>query len=518
MTNAYQFSDTMTWTLSKHTLKFGADIRYNELDNEAAFNSKGTFNFDNLQAYMNNIAARVQQALQTASFTATQWQSYFFAQDDFRVTPALTLNLGLRYEISDVPLGFFGATDPESLGALVPGPVKKDTNNWAPRVGFAWNPQTNNRWFGNSETVIRGGFGIAYDVLFYNLLTVNASNYPRIVTLDVTDQRNLYPTLLTGSATPTFNPLAAWTNSAEDTESPESRFYSLTLQRAIGNYTFEVGYSGSRGYKGINQIDMNPAILTAEQAAAVAAAQSTAVIPSVQQRRLFPQFGNRVTIPATVGPDGNDVEARSEYNAIFFSGNKRFSDGLQFGGSYTYSRWYSNNDASLGEGGTDGSSQRPQSMFDYEAEWSRSQFDRPHRFTVNYIYEIPGPREGWTGRLLGGWQISGVTQAQSGRPFTILTGVDSSGDGNTGSDRPNINPAGSFVWDDDHKTFTNNGFYVAPLGYQQPAAEPGPGQRQRAAQLGAERRVLEHRPRAVQADRHRSARRVLSFASTRSTR
>ena len=177
----------------------------------------------------------------------------------------------------------------------MPGPVKKDTNNWAPRVGFAWNPQTNNRWFGNSETVIRGGFGIAYDVLFYNLLTVNGSNYPRIVTLDVTDQRNLYPTLLTGSATPTFNPLAAYTNSAEDTESPESRFYSLTLQRAIGNYTFEVGYSGSRGYKGINQIEMNPSTLTPEQAAAVAAAQSTAVIPTVQQRRIFPQFGSRVT-------------------------------------------------------------------------------------------------------------------------------------------------------------------------------------------------------------------------------
>ena len=95
MTNAYQFSDTMTWTLSKHTLKFGADIRYNDVDNQAAFNSKGSFTFDNLQAYMNNIASRVQQALQTSSWVATQWQSYFFAQDDFRVTPALTLNLGL---------------------------------------------------------------------------------------------------------------------------------------------------------------------------------------------------------------------------------------------------------------------------------------------------------------------------------------------------------------------------------------------------------------------------------------
>ena len=66
--------------------------------------------------------------------------------------------------------------------------------------------------------------------------------------------------------------------------------------------------------------------------------------------------------------------------------------------------------------------------------------------------------------MLGGWQISGVTSKQSGRPFTIFTGVDSSGDANTGSDRPNINGSGSFVWDEAHMNFTNNGYYVVPLG------------------------------------------------------
>jgi hypothetical protein len=466
ISDAYQFSDTLTWTLSKHTMKFGADVRYNMVDNQAAFNSKGNFTFDSLQDYVNNFASRYVQALQTSSWEAEQWQGFFFAQDDFRVTPDLTVNLGLRYELSGVPLGLFGQTDAESLASLTPGPVKMDKNNWAPRAGFAWNPKSNNWFMGNQESVIRGGFGMGYDVLFYNLLVVNASNYPRLVTLDVTNQQDLYPNLITGGATPVFNPLAAYTNSQEDTEAPESRFYSLTFQRAMGNYTFEVGYSGSRGYKGINQIDINPAILTPAQAAAVAAAQSTAVIPTVQQRRLFPAIGVRTLIPATIGPGGNDVEARSEYNAIFVSANRRLSNGIQFAGSYTFSKWMSNNDASLGEGGTGdgGSSQRPQDYFNYEAEWSRSQFDRPHRFSVSYLWEIPGPTTGIMGQVLGGWQISGVTQAQSGRPFTIFTGVDSSGDGNTGSDRPNINPAGSFTWDDDHRNFTNSGYYVVPLG------------------------------------------------------
>ena len=461
LTDSYQFSNALTWNAAKHSLKFGADVRYNDVDNRAAFDSKGTFVFDSLQDFMNNSAFSVAQALQTSSWMAKQWQSYLFIQDDFRVTPQLTLNLGIRYEISEVPLGMFGAEDQTVRDALVPGPVKRDTNNWAPRVGFAWSPRSQNALIGDGKTVVRGGYGLAYDVLFYNLLVVNASNYPRVVTNTQFNVLDLYPNRLTGSATPVFNPLNTWTNSAENTENPESRFYSVTVQRELGNYLFEAGYSGSRGYKGINQIHANPGILTEAQAATIRAGGT---IPTLQNRRLIPTIGPRTLIPAYIGPGGNDVEARSEYNAIFVSGNRRLRNGLMVHASYTFSRWMSNNDASLGEGGTESSSQRPQNMFNYEAEWSRSNFDRPHRFSVSYIWEVPGPRSGLLGQMIGGWQLSGVTSGQSGRPFTILTGVDSSGDGNLGSDRPNINSSGSFVWDERHRNFTNNGYYVAPVG------------------------------------------------------
>ena len=469
-TKSYQFSNTLTWTRARHSMKFGADLRYNDAFNESGFNTKGTFVFDNVQDFMNNEPSRLQLALSTSSWHAKQWQSFFFVQDDFRVTPNLTLNLGLRYEISEVPFGLFGAEEQQVRDALVPGPVKMDTDNWAPRVGFAYSPQSSNRWLGEGKTVVRGGYGVAYDVLFFNLLTVNGSNYPRISNLDEQNReaiRNLYPNLIGGSSQVTFNPLNGWTNSPEDTESPESRFYSLTVQREVGRYLFEVGYSGSRGAKGINQIIMNPAILTPEQAALVAATRSNTAngaLPSLQSRRIFPNLGVRTVIPAYVGPGGNDVEAKSKYNAVFVSAQRRLANGLQFNTSYTFSRWTSNNDASLAEQGTQGSSQRPQNMFDMDAEWSRSQYDRPHRFTVSYIWEVPGPRTGILGQIVGGWQFSGVTQTQSGRPITIFTGVDSNGDSNTGSDRPNINPSGSFAWDKDHRNFTNNGYYVVPLG------------------------------------------------------
>jgi hypothetical protein len=461
ITDAYQFSNTSSWNAGKHSLKFGADIRLNDVTNNAAFDSKGSFTFDNLQAYMNNSASRIAQALQTASFEVQQWQTYFFVQDDFRLSSDLTLNLGLRYEWSDVPFGMFGTTDPQVKAAMVPGPAQTDNNNWAPRVGVAYSPRTNDRFLGDGKTVFRGGWGIGYDVIFYNLLTV-ATN-PNVNTLIVNNVNDQYPTTLTGSSTPVFNPLNAWTNMPENLENPESRFYSLTMQRELGNYLFEVGYSGSRGAKGINQVIVNPAVLTPEQAATVRAGGT---IPSAQARRVNPAFGQRTLIPAYVGPGGNDVEAKSEYNALFVSANRRLRRGLMVNTSYTYSKWMSNNDASLGEGGTGQSSQRPQSMFDYEAEWSRSQFDRPHRLAVSYIWEIPGPRTGVLGQIIGGWQLSGVTAGQSGQPFTIITGVDSNGDFTDAglSDRPNINTSGSFVWDEDHKTFTNNGYYTAPLG------------------------------------------------------
>ena len=464
VTDSYQFNNTTTWTKGKHTLKLGADIRYNKVDNQAAFDSKGTFTFNSLQDFMNNTAFSLAQALQTASWKANQWQTAFFAQDDFRVTPDLTLSLGLRYELSTVPLGMFGAYDAESLGALVPGPVQKDTNNWAPRVGFNWSPRSSNSLLGDGKTVFRGGFGMGYDVLFYNLLTVNASNYPRVVVANLFNVQDAYPNLLPASASPVFNPLAGYVNSVEDTVSPDAKYWSFSIGREIGEFVVEVGYTGSKSGHGINQVLANPAVLTAEQAALVASTKNPNAIPSVQLRRVYPQYGARTLIPAYVGPGGNDVEARSTYNGVYAQVQKRLNHGVQFGLSYTRSKFESNNDASLGEGGTDASPQRPQSDFDYASEWSLSAFDIPNRFVASYLWEIPGPKSGLWRQVLGGWQLSGVTQFQSGRPFTIRTGVDSNGDSSAGSDRPNWTGGCGVTWDKEHKTFTNDGCYSTPLG------------------------------------------------------
>ena len=206
--------------------------------------------------------------------------------------------------------------------------------------------------------MFRGGFGMGYDVLFYNLLTVNGSNYPRIATASINNVLDIYPNLLQAGGSAVFSPLNAYTNSPADTVNPDSKFWSFSIARELGDFVAEVGYTGSRSGHGINQIHANPSVLTREQAALVAATQNANAIPSVQARRVYPQYGVRTLIPAYVGPADNDVEARSEYNGVYVQLSKRFSHGLQFATSYTRSKFESNNDASLGETGTDGSSQR----------------------------------------------------------------------------------------------------------------------------------------------------------------
>lgn len=467
----FQFSDTMTANFGNHTIKFGFDIRRNILDNFSGFDFKGTFTFANLQDYLNNNASAFTQAFSAAIFDAKQWQQGFFVQDDWRIRPNLTLNLGLRYESANVPFGFFGSTDPAQNAALVPRPVKTDRNNVAPVFGFAYSPSFDSGLgkflFGNGLSSIRGGFRTAFDVLFYNILVVNAANFPITTSVTQTNVLDVFPNLAPPTTFPTFNPLATFVNSPSDLQNPESYLYSLAFQREFYRQFFlEVGYTGSRSIHQINQLQNNAPILTAAQIATVRATLNANSIPSVQARRVFPQFGSRVIIAS---------DAQATYNAGYVSLKKRFANNLLFDVAYTFSKLMSNNDESLGVAAiTGGSPQVPQDFFNYTAEKSVSAFDRTHRFVINYLYEVPIPgfmkRNALSKAIFGGLQISGITAYQSGQPFTILTGVDSNGNGTAGSDRPNWNPNGILNLDPvtgNWRTFTSplvGGAFFVPLG------------------------------------------------------
>jgi hypothetical protein len=475
----YQFQDAATFFTGRNSFKFGGDVRKSLLS-RARFvaNSKGTWTFANLQDYLNNDATTVVRAiLQTSpeGLSVDEWSQFYFFQDDIKATRDLTVNLGLRYEYTTTPMGFLGTTDPAVRAVGVQGPARADKNNWAPRVGFAYSPSAPSgalgRLLGNGKTSIRGGFGMGYDVLFYNLILNTFQSYPYVTNVQRTRPAttNLFPTLPTDS--PVLNPLNTFINVPEDIENPTTNFWSLSLQRELGsNYVLELGYTGNRSYHQLRQSQYNPGILTPSQAATVIASGNP---NSVTVQRLNPAWGSRQII---------ESGANGEYHAGYVKFDKRLSRGLLVGANYTWSVNMSdadepNNvqDSATGAGLTPSSPQIPQSFLNFRNEWSRSAFDRPHRFVIHYLYEIPwfASSPAALRQVFGGWQISGFTEYQSGQPFTITTGVDTVGSVGLGTfpARPNYNPNGIIRKDpvtDDFRTFftprDGTGIVVTQLG------------------------------------------------------
>jgi len=471
--NTFQYQDVATYLRGKHSLKFGADFRRIRLFDINGFNTKGTWIFDSLADFLNNNASQLTRALRTATSDSRQNLMYFFFQDDFKVTRNLTLNLGLRYEYTSIPLGFFGATQPEVLATGVPGPVRPDKNNWAPRFGFAYSPSSKEGWLGrllgDGQTVIRGGFGVSYDVLFFNLASNAATNYPRTIVDNQFQLANVFPQLPPPQTTaPVFTPLAGFVNFLQDSQNPTTHFYSFSIQRQFSkDYIFEIGYTGSRSYHQIAQGQLNPGILTPQQAQTVIATRSTASIPSVQARRVHPEWGSRTTFPTS---------ANANYNALFLRFDKRLSHGLTVGANYTWSALHSDNDESLAVTNlADSSPPVPQDYRNVRPEWAPSAFDRPHRLVFFYSYQTPWFSSGAANsavlrQVFKGWEVSGFSEWQSGQPFTIRTGVDSLGNGRPDSARPNYNPSGILLKDpveDNMRTFVSpingTGLFITPL-------------------------------------------------------
>jgi hypothetical protein len=471
----YQFQNVSSYVMGRHTLKAGFDLARTRMDNDNAPNSKGTWVFPSLESFMNNNPQSLTQLVVAQSrYSFAQLRQGYFFQDDMKVTRNLMVNLGLRYELQSVPLGFFGATSQQELDALVPGPVKRDNNNFAPRIGFAYSPQFESgmlgKLFGDGRSSIRGGFGIGYDALFYNLLTSPALNYPRNSPYQTTQTQlvDVFPTQYPPQTTPpTFNPMFVFANLPSDTQRPTSHYWSLSAQRQLNqNYILELGYIGNRSYHLLRQSQANPGVLdpakaeyvrtnctfatlnTCENPAGFPLSPFVITNPTTDSGRRDPRFGSRPLLEAS---------GQAEYHAAYVRLEKKFSSGLQFGVNYTWSANLSDSeDILLNDALLLGSSPaNPQDYRDRRNEWARSVLDRPHRLSAQYTYRIPGFTTSSSAVLrhaLSGWQVSGFTELQSGQPFTIRIGRDAIGNGlsdASAAGRPNYNPNGILIKDAD---------------------------------------------------------------------
>jgi carboxypeptidase family protein len=454
----YEWQDVTSHLAGRHAIKLGADIAVRDFYDPAVSNSRGTWQFSGLALFLNSQPTSYTQTAESQAFDSRHLLQAYFAQDDFRVRPTLTITLGVRYELRNAPHGYFGAGTPDVAAVGVPGPVEPDRNNIAPRAGLAWSPNPKGRMVrrivGAGRTVFRGGFGIAYD-WFGDAIAggVGNTNYPRARSfqIDLSEATNLYPNVVVKPAKG-LDPAATFVNLPQYAQLPTVNFYSFAIQRQIAkDYIVELGYAGNRDYHVGNRVERNPAVLTQAQANSVIAAGVLTVIPGAQQRRLHPAWGSRVVY---------ETSFLGRYNALYARFDKHLSCGFLLGATYTYSSALTN-------------ASPPQQFFDYRLETGRSTNDRPHRAVIHFVYESPAPRAGWR-MLFGGWRLAGFSEWQSGQPFSVTTGVDSTGVGPStagASSRPDYSPSGIIALD----TVTGNmrsfqtpingsGIFVTPLG------------------------------------------------------
>lgn len=465
----YQLQNVSTYSVGRHSLQFGIDLVQSRLFTNTGANSKGTWVFPNFTAFLNNSPTQLTQLLsEPAKYSFRQLRQNYFLQDDIKITPNFTANIGIRYETASVPLGLFGTTDPALLAALVPGPVKRDTNNFAPRIGFAYSPTPQsgfwNRVFGDGKSSVRGGFGMAYDPIFYALLSNIAPNYPRTnqQVNTASELIDVFPALTPKNPViPAFSPTLNFVNFPSDSQNPTTHYWTLSVQRQFGGETgqdfiLELGYIGNRSYHLLRQGQANPGVTSPEKAAAVLAGCTAATISTCTNppgfpnspARLNPTLGQRTLLETT---------GQGEYHGGYAQFTRKIGHALRFGANYTFSADFSdseeifNDSVSSLDGGIAASSpQIPQDYSRRDLEWSRSVFDRPHRFSIHYAYRIPwfANSSALLDNVFEGWQLSGFWEIQSGQPFTIRVGVDTLGlTNNATSARPDYNPGGILIPD-----------------------------------------------------------------------
>jgi len=420
-----EWTENLGWTNGNHSMKFGYNALRYDLNSLFAPNSRGAISYSSLNNFLNDVSNGVQNAAGDFRVRPITWEHSFFGQDDWRVNPDLTLNLGLRYEYITTPFGYFSNTSP-------------DTNNFGPRLGFAWNPK--NRFNGNF--VLRAGYAISYDQVFQNILLNVARNYPRVVTNSLTTCTgcaaflgfgNIPLTATTGTnltqqgvttvrgffaRTPDNFPAALaavldyrYYGLNTKAKSPMSQQWTVSLQYQLGrDYVIKAEYIGTKGSDLVREIETNYGFSA----------------PLGNGLRLDPNKGSIVV--------GNGL-ANSIYHSGQFTLERRFSEikigGINWGSSlfnmnYTYSSFISESDDVLG-----GQTNRtiPSDPRNPHADRARSGFDQPHRFVMSYVWNSPAlfKDNGFLSRIASDWEIAGVTTLASGIPFTIYNANNAAG-------------------------------------------------------------------------------------------
>ena len=420
----FEYHDNLNFTSGRHSFNFGATFKRIHNNYSQVFRNGGDFIFDGIRQFLENDARQFGFLLPDSDPIKGMRQTLggLFIQDDFKLAPNLTLNFGLRYD--------FATTWKEVNGklAVLKDPINDaehtvtdqlfgnnpSLNNFAPRVGFAWDPT------GEGRTSIRGGFGVFYDLLTSAYLSLIHLNPPFLNNGNVNNPP--FPDVLDsiigpGASVSPRADIVVW-----DARQPYRMQWSLSIQRDLF-----AGMGASVSYVGSHALNLG----RADDGFNVRVPQFLSDgrpfwdpnQPSAPRRN--PNFGTFRVRPL----DGHSV-----YHSLQTSLRRRFAQGVQFQIAYTYSKTLDDN-SSIFNGNDTSNGEPVMNTFNRLQDRGRADFDIPHSFSSNFTVELPfGSGKpfgaGLTGaadKILSGWGVGGIVTLASGQPFSVVLGFDQAG-------------------------------------------------------------------------------------------
>ena len=476
--NAFDYSGSLSWVRGKHDLKFGGGYQHLQINALQGIATNGFFVFapfpvtNSFASFLWGVPVVFLQGRGDFNRGIRGNAMNAYVQDNYKVNSRLTLNVGLRYEL---PFPYTEIHNRQTLwipgrqstvmptapeGLLYPGDhgvpaglIPTFKKGFAPRVGMAWDPTGEAKW------LVTAAYGIFYEPYYTGQggpLQSPISAPPYLQTPQVgpspffnfADPFNGNPPIAGQFSTPLTNLTVS-----PNLPLPYTQDWDVNVQRSLGrDFLLQVGYVGTKGTKLPRFIEGNPAIYVPGFDPVTGQPNSTS--GNADNRRLYSGCTLAVDSPPCVYSSTGLIAgiANSSYNALETSLRKRFSQGVSFLASYTYSK--SIDDASSFN--MTGSAAKPvagendlaQDPFNLAAERGLSLFDARHRFVFSYQWELPFWRQphAWYQYVLGGWQLNGIATLMSGTPFTVFDSHDNSVQGSapeiTGfsANRPNIVP------------------------------------------------------------------------------
>ncbi len=435
--STYILADSVVWSRTKHRFKFGVDASQFRSSQYYVQYGVGSFSFTSGAtnyptsgyALADVLLGRPATTQRVPNYPSKWYQSTttvgLFAQDDYKITPNLTLNYGLRWELytpTTEKYNHESSFSPLTGGMIVAGQNGLSSNLWepryrnfAPRFGFSWQP------FGNGKTVIHAGGGIFYNAptsgngilaIFYNPPIRTPQTFTSTLTSPLIGLANSFPAANAGTSSSPFGIAQNFSTATIDE-------WSFNIQRELApSVVLDVTYFGSKG----THLPLNRNINQPRPSG-----RAGVTLP-----RPYPGFSN-ISFAESVG--------NSAYNSLQTKLQKSFSAGLSLLATFTWGRSIDNGNGIATS--TAASNTSAQDALNQRAERGRSDFDIKYRFVFSPVYELPFGKDkpfmsqGFWSHLVGGWQVSGLFSAQTGNPLTPYYSGNVSGTLNN-ADRPNV--------------------------------------------------------------------------------